>query len=82
MIIIIVRSYVKVGERGQYNYDEAIAACAGIGSTLATIITQADVESLKSVPGIEGIRGNGNPVWIGLNDRAVEGTYEWQDGTV
>ena len=72
---------MKVGEKGQYNYAESIQACANIGSTLATVTSQADIEALETTPGIPTIRGS-NPVWLGLNDIAIEGSYEWQDGTV
>ena len=48
-------------------------SCTG-GHTLVKIESEEENTFVNSLTG-------GEDVWIGLNDKAVEGTYVWSDGT-
>eukprot|EP01083_Nonionella_stella_P195248 719376_1 len=51
------------------------------GTTLATVRTEQDKEALWDAIVASGVGHWNLNVWIGLNDRANEGEYEWWDGT-
>jgi hypothetical protein len=59
----------------QVLYRVAELSCAEVGGSLVTV--NDDTENLNLV-GVAGILANGEDgVWIGLNDRLEEGTFEW-----
>jgi len=57
-----------------YSWREAVAACADIGMTIAS------VHSPEEDAFIWGL-GYGSSMWIGLNDLVREGNFNWADGT-
>lgn len=58
------------------SWDDAFAACAASGGQLAKLTTQAESDALR-----EATRGTiGMSVYVGLTDRATEGTFEWTHG--
>jgi hypothetical protein len=64
------------------NYDDAKTDCQSRGGTLALLKT-ADIEGfvLKEIGAHVLLHGQTNePLWIGLNDKANEGTFLWEDG--
>ncbi|XP_052254421.1 macrophage mannose receptor 1-like [Dreissena polymorpha] len=68
---------VKVGDR-QFTWSQARAACQNMstGADLA-LISRQDIQSK-----INGLTNRATNYWIGLNDRAVDGTYIWNDGQI
>ena len=58
------------------NWLDAQSSCAIWGGDLTSIITERENNYLNTI--ITSSVGN---CWIGLNDRDVEGTYTWIDGT-
>ena len=58
------------------NWLDAQSSCALWGGDLTSITTERENNYLNSI--ITSSVGN---CWIGLNDRDVEGTYTWVDGT-
>jgi hypothetical protein len=60
----------------QRSWDDAFAACAAAGGELAKLTTQAESDALR-----EATRGViGMSVYVGLTDRAREGSFEWTHG--
>lgn len=57
--------------------DDARARCADIGRRLGRIDSQALQDDIEGVIVDRGY----DRCWIGLNDRAAEGTYAWDDGS-
>ena len=58
------------------NWLDAQSSCAIWGGDLTSITTERENNFLNTI--ITSSVGN---CWIGLNDRDVEGTYTWIDGT-
>ena len=58
------------------NWLDAQSSCAIWGGDLTSITTERENKYLNTI--ITSSVGN---CWIGLNDRDVEGTYTWIDGT-
>ena len=58
------------------NWLDAQSSCAIWGGDLTSITTERENNYLNTL--ISSSVGN---CWIGLNDRDVEGTYTWIDGT-
>ena len=58
------------------NWLDAQSSCAIRGGDLTSITTERENNYLNTI--ITSSVGN---YWIGLNDRDVEGTYTWTDGT-
>ena len=58
------------------NWLDAQSSCAIWGGDLTSITTERENNYLNTL--INSSVGN---CWIGLNDRGVEGTYTWIDGT-
>ena len=58
------------------NWLDAQSSCAIWGGDLTSITTERENNYLNTI--ITSSVGN---CWIGLNDRDVEGTYTWIDGT-
>ena len=58
------------------NWLDAQSSCAIWGGDLTSITTERENNYLNTI--INNTVGN---CWIGLNDRDVEGTYTWADGT-
>jgi hypothetical protein len=58
------------------DWNSALAACEGLGYSLATIGDAAENTTVSARAA--GIAGGG--WWIGLSDQAVEGTFAWADG--
>ena len=58
------------------NWLDAQSSCAIWGGDLTSITTEKENNYLNTI--ITSSVGN---CWIGLNDRDVEGTYTWIDGT-
>ena len=62
---------------------EVRTACTNLGSTLATVINDADKESFRDTlinAGITVITDKQYP--LGLRDNRTEGVWQWDDGTV
>jgi hypothetical protein len=66
---LVVTNYVT--------WDVASAVCAGAGMTLAVVDDAAENDTLTSI----GYYWLGVASWIGLNDRDVEGTWVYEDGS-
>ena len=58
------------------NWLDAQSSCAIWGGDLTSITTERENNYLNTI--INSLVGD---YWIGLNDRDVEGTYTWIDGT-
>ena len=60
----------------QLTWDDAEAACDAIyGGHLASISSQSDLDFL-----VEWVLEPAETYWIGLNDKTIEGTFEYTDG--
>ena len=76
----VVVDYVKFGKRRLILFREkkmwvdAEAYCQDIGGNLASIKTELEQQEVMDV-------AEEDVVWIGGNDRASEGTWEWTDGS-
>jgi len=76
---------LHTGNKNKMNWTNANAFCADTyGTTLATIHTDSEAQqilnmTLASDCADSGVSGTLN-IWIGLNDLAVQGTYEWVSG--
>ncbi|KAI6658177.1 Macrophage mannose receptor 1 [Oopsacas minuta] len=58
------------------NWLDAQSSCAVWGGDLTSITTQRENNYLYTI-----IPNTVSNCWIGLNDKSVEGTYTWSDGT-
>jgi hypothetical protein len=58
-------------------WEEAAASCAARGLALARVDSATQSRALYE----EAMKANKVPWWIGMNDRAVEGTWLWHDGS-
>jgi hypothetical protein len=54
----------------------SVASCVSLGSSLATIKSEAE-----SVAVYSAFSSNGNNIWIGLNDISSEGRHTWIEGS-
>ena len=61
-----------------YTWIDAVSACQDQGAYLATLHSQAEVRWVYEYFRTEG--KTSNSIWIGLNDIAKEGNYQWIDG--
>ena len=59
------------------NWLDAQSSCAIWGGDLTSITTERENNYLNTI-----IPDTVSDYWIGLNDRDVEGTYTWIDGTL
>jgi len=62
----------------EFYWDQAQARCAKNGGNLVTINTPAIQQFL--VDALEFLQFDKHGVWIGLNDRKTEGSFEWSTG--
>jgi len=58
------------------DYDSAIAQCAAINGKMPMPKSEYENDQLLSE-----VNSRSNSVWLGLDDRATEGTFVWVDGT-
>jgi hypothetical protein len=56
-------------------WDEANTTCLGLGAELASVHSQEENTYLYILCGSE------NKCWLGFTDAAVEGDWEWSDGS-
>ena len=73
-------SYICKQPEHEYTYfaeyktwEDAEAHCVSLGQHLATIRSEEEQEKVNALCG-------NDVIWIGLNDKAVEGTFEWSSG--
>jgi len=59
----------------QMTWDEANTTCLGLGAELASVHSQEENTYLYILCGSE------NKCWLGFTDAAVEGDWEWSDGS-
>jgi len=57
-------------------YDEAVAHCGAQGAAVVTIHDPSEAAWLRDMG-----QQKGGDFWLGLTDRALEGTFVWADGT-
>lgn len=55
------------------NYSDAASACSAIGAHLVTLSNASERSFVRTI-------ARGSTVWIGLDDRASEGTFRWVNG--
>lgn len=63
---------------GFVTWNTAEATAVGIGGHLATIRSSAENQWLSGTFRVS-VNASG-PLWIGVNDRAVEGSFQWSSG--
>src|ERR1051325_351421 len=60
------------------NWYDSEAAAGALGGHLATVNDSVKYQWIKTY--ITPVAGEGEPVWIGLNDVAVENNFVWVSG--
>lgn len=63
---------------GFVTWNDAEATAVGMGGHLATIRSSVENQWLSDT--FRAAVGAAGPLWIGVNDRAVEGSFQWSSG--
>lgn len=71
--------YVIVKPTPNFTWLDAVAYAPRLGGYLATIDGQAEQDFVASLA--SSSLGSGSSAWIGLNDRRIEGNFEWVEGS-
>ncbi len=58
-------------------WEQARRACSGDGGELATFLTKEEHEAVRA---LMATRLGNDSAWIGVNDRRIEGSWEWVSG--